>query len=238
MPVFVYGYSQLSLERLIIAKVYLLLLYYLKLKLINMKKNNLLFLLSLCTIILFTQCKDDPEKCSADDTESVRGCTDSAATNYNESAECDDNSCEYGLTQESLNSTSQLAIGELTGGFAHGGSGVETIREVFTTDGSVAGETISPGYAITKHTYAKDSLGNKGDLLVIFAMLKHGEGYWDDTNDWEYIRIPADPTVDYTVNPNGILANAAVSGNVHDENPGCVDCHNGAGGGDQLFSND
>lgn len=243
-----------------------------------MKKNNLLFLLSLCTIILFTQCKKDPEKCSVDDTESIKGCTDStatnfdanadcddgsctfppekcstedtesvrgcmdsAATNYNADAECDDNSCEYALTQESLNSANQIAVDPLTGGtFPHGGMGLtgeQTIREIFTNDGTVASE-ISPGYAITKHTYAKDSLGNKADLLVTFAMLKHGEGYWEDTNNWEYIRIPADPTVDYTVNPNGILANANLSGNMHDENPGCVNCHNGAGGGDQLFSND
>jgi len=236
-----------------------------------MKKNNLLFLLSLCMIILFTQCKKDPEKCSIDDTESVRGCTistainydanadcddgsciekcssdddesvkgcmDMAATNYNESAECEDNSCEYELTQEGLNSASQLALGDLKGGFAHGGTGVETVREIFTTDGSVPSD-ISAGYAITKHTYALDSLGNKGDLLVIFAMLKHGEGYWEDTNDWEYIRIPADPTVDYAATPNGILEKANLSGNVHAMNPGCVDCHNGADGGDQLFSND
>jgi len=173
-----------------------------------MKRNNILFLLSLCTIILFTQCKDDDEPVT--------------------------------LTQAMIDGANELAVEETGGDFPHGGMGLtgeQTIREIFTDNGKVK-NNIDKGYVVTKHTYAKDADGNKGDLLVTFAMLKHEEGYWEDTNDWEYVMIPADPSVDYTANPNGILANAAVSGNVHDENPGCVNCHNGAGGGDQLFSND
>jgi len=148
--------------------------------------------------------------------------------------------CGYELSQERLNAIAAFVVSETGGSFPHGGMGLtadQTIRDIFTSDGNVGNE-INPGFLITKHTYALDSSGNKGDLLVTFAMLKHFEGYWEDSNDWEYIMIPADPAVDYTVNPNGILANAAVSGNVHDMNPGCISCHNGAGGGDQLFSND
>jgi len=148
--------------------------------------------------------------------------------------------CGYELPQERLNTTTTLVVSETGGSFPHGGmdlTGDQTIRDIFTSDGNV-GDEINPGFLITKHTYAVDASGNKGDLLVTFAMLKHGEGYWEDSNDWEYIMMPVDPTVDYNVNPNGIFANAAVSGNVHDVNPGCVGCHNGAGGGDQLFSND
>lgn len=207
-----------------------------------MKKNNLLFILSLCTIVLFTQCKKDPEKCSTDDTESVRGCMDNTATNYNESADCDDNSCKYELTQERLDGSNSLVV-SLTGpqhgmDFPHNGTmnpASTTIRDIFTSNGTVPDE-ISPGYLVTKHTYAADSLGNKGDLLVTFAMLKHDEGFWEDSNNWEYFSFPNnDPSVDFSVNPNGLLANAGVSGTGHNN---CWGCHNGAQGNDQLFSND
>lgn len=243
-----------------------------------MKKNNLLFLLSLCTIILFTQCEKDPEKCSTDDTESVKGCTDSAAinfdanaecddgscvlkcsaedtesvkgcmdsaaTNYNANAECEDDSCEYELSQEALNGATGLAS-SLTGpqhgmDFAHNGTmdpATTTIRDIFTNDGSVpASDAISPGFVITKHTFAADSLGAKGDLLVTFAMVKREAGFWEEANDWEYFSFPNnDPEVDFTANPNGVLANAGVSGVGHTN---CWGCHNAAQGNDQLFSND
>ena len=67
--------------------------------------------------------------------------------------------------------------------------------------------------------------------------LKHEEGYFEGANDWEYVRmINDDPTVDFTGNPNGWLENASVSGN--SSVPACAGCHNGADGGDQIFSND
>lgn len=205
-----------------------------------MKYSKFLIFLSISTILLFTQCK--PDKCSTDDTDSVRGCTDNAALNFNADAECDDNSCVYReLSQKELDEATSLVVSETGGTFPHGGmdlTGEQTIRDIFTSDGKV-GDEINPGFVITKHTYAKDSLGNKGNLLVTFAMLKHEAGYWEDSNDWEYFSFPNnDPNVDFTANPNGLLENAAVSGNMFDENPGCVGCHNGAGGGDQLFSND
>ncbi len=173
-----------------------------------MKKNNLLFLLSFCTIVLFTQCGDDKDPIT--------------------------------FTQAMLDDASSLAVTETGGDFAHGGmmlTGDQTIREIFTNNGDNLNNA-KRGDVVTKHTYAKDADGNKGDLLMIFAMFKHEEGYWEAANDWEYVRIAPDPSVDYTASPNGVLSDAALRGNTHNEEPGCVSCHNGAGGGDQLFHND
>lgn len=175
-----------------------------------MKKNNLLFVLSLCAIVLFTQCKKDDEPVA--------------------------------LTQEMLNDANEMVeslTGEQNGmNFAHNGTPNDastTIREIFTDNGRVK-NSIDPGYVVTKHTYAANEDGSKGDLLVTFAMIKHQEGFWEDSNDWEYFSFPNnDPTVDFTANPNGLLANAAVSGTGHEN---CWGCHNAAQGGDQLFSND
>jgi len=207
-----------------------------------MKRNNLLFILSLCTTVLFTQCTREPEKCSADDTESVRGCMDNTATNYNESADCDDGSCKYELTQKMMDDANSL-VASLTGpqhgmDFAHNGTpnpATTTLREIYTNDGNVPDE-IKPGYVITKRSYAVDSLGNKGDLFVTFAMIKREAGFWEEAGDWEYLNFPNnDPSVDFTLNPNGVLANSKVSGTGHEN---CWGCHNAAQGGDQLFSND
>lgn len=178
-----------------------------------MKQNViLLFVVAFC-VILFSRCKDD-------DPEPIV------------------------LDQAMLDNTNTLfksVTGEQNGmDFPHNGtmnSSSTTIRDIFTANGSVG--TIEPGTVVTKHTYANNG-GNKGDLLVTFAMVKHQEGYRELTNDWEYVQMPFDAEVDYSINPNGLLAKAAISGNsfADEDAPGCVGCHNGAGGGDQLFSND
>jgi len=176
-----------------------------------MKQNViLLFAVAFC-VILFSRCKDD-------DPEPII------------------------LNQEMLNNTNTLfkSLTENSMDFAHGGmtAGSDaTIRDIYTSNGSLG--TIEPGTVVTKHTFANDG-GEKGNLYVTFAMVKHQEGYRELTNDWEYVQMPFDAEVDYSINPNGLLAKAAISGNsfTDEDAPGCVGCHNGAGGGDQLFSND
>jgi len=178
-----------------------------------MKQNViLLFAVAFC-VVLFSRCKkDDPDPIV--------------------------------VTQAMLDETTSL-FKNLTGAqngqnFAHGGptnGGDATIRDIYTADGNAP--KIEPGTVITKHTFANDD-DAKGNLFVIFAMVKHQKGYWPETNDWEYIQMPNpnDGSVDYTLNPNGILAKAAISGNTGEELPGCVGCHSLALGDDQLFSND
>lgn len=279
-----------------------------------MKKNIFLLLLSFCTIILFTKCGSDIENCSIEDMESIRGCTDVEAINYDENAECDDDSCEYEkcsekdvasirgctnveainyddnaecddnsciyekcskkdivslrgctdgkadnfngnaecednsctytLTQEKLDDIKEL-VASVTGlqngiDFSHDGTpngGFSTIREIYTNIDEVV-DNIDKGFVITKHVYEANTDGTKGNLIVTFAMQKHKEGYWAESNDWEYILMRNEGEVDYTINPNGLLTKASLSGNVHDQLPGCVSCHNIAKGGDQLFFND
>jgi len=175
-----------------------------------MKYNiTLLFAVAFC-VVLFSRCDKDPDPIVID--------------------------------QAMLNSTNELfksQTGIQSGqDFAHNGQptgGASTIREIFTNDGNAP--KIEPGMVITKNTYANDN-DTKGEFFVTYAMVKHQEGYWPEANDWEYIQIPFDATVDYTANPNGILADAVLSGNIHEKTPGCVGCHAAAEGGDQLFSND
>jgi len=175
-----------------------------------MKHNVILLFAVVFGMLLFSNCNKDPEPIVVD--------------------------------QAMLDGATSLFVsqtGEQNGqDFAHNGQptgGDSTIRDIFTSDGTLS--KIEPGTVVTKHTYANDN-GSKGNLFVTFAMVKHQEGYWPEANDWEYIQMPNDGSVDYSLNPNGVLAKAALRGNTHDTTPGCVGCHASAEGGDQLFTND
>jgi len=152
---------------------------------------------------------------------------------------CDKDPDPIEVNQAMLDNTNELFKSQ-TGiqngqDFAHNGQptgGASTVRDIFTADGTL--DKVEPGTVVTKHTYNV----SKDTLFVTYAMVKHQEGYWPEANDWEYIQIPFDATVDYTANPNGVLSKAALSGNTHEKTPGCVSCHAAAKGGDQLFSND
>lgn len=176
-----------------------------------MKQNViLLFAVAFC-VVLFSRCKDD-------DPEPI--VTNQAML---------DNTTSLFKSQTGIQNGQD---------FAHNGTedgGAATIREIFTSNGNAP--NIEPGTVITKHTYANNN-GSKGNLFVTFAMVKHQEGYWPEANDWEYIAMPNDGTVDYTINPNGVLANASFSGSMQDAAAGCIGCHSLAEGGDQLFTND
>lgn len=151
--------------------------------------------------------------------------------------QCDEEDEEQTLSQEKLNSSTNL-IKSFTGGdFPHGGSGVpadSTIREVYAAVSSL-GSSFSEGQIITKKTYMKDMDGNKGSLLVTFAMFKRESGYDDANQNWEYVQMPYSADVNYDSYPNGMLsADNAVRGKL----TGCIDCHTKAGGGDYVFTND
>jgi len=209
-----------------------------------MKRNLILLFTIAISVILFNGCKDEPcddVECGANGvkTESTDGESCACVCNEGyEGANCETmTSAPIELTQEMLDGTATLYKSETGAGvfdIAHNGQptgGDSTIRDIFTSDGTEP--VIEPGAVITKHTYnlAKDT------LFVTFAMVKHEAGYSSVSNDWEYVMMPFDETVDYTINPNGIFSKAAVSG-VPAEDLNCVTCHNAAGGGDQLFSND
>ncbi len=143
------------------------------------------------------------------------------------------------ISQSELDAASNY-IKDATGGFAHGGpdeiSPDSTIREVFSNQTSLTGE-IPPGTIITKNTYKKGPDGNKTDtLFVSFAMVKREPGYDAANQDWEYMMMPFDNSVDYSAHPYGMLP--PEGSDMRGAMESCVGCHSSADGGDYLFSND
>lgn len=169
------------------------------------------------------------------------GCRDPNAVNYDPDAEAESGSCVYplNLTQAGLDASNTLAQARLTGAFlnlslAHNGTpqnGEATIRDIFMNQ--MPNEVIQPGTIFTKRVYEKDSLGNYGKLLMTFAMLKQPVGYYTAGGDYEYVVMPYDSTVNYTLHPNGILpaSNTAMRGKM----AFCANCHSNAGT-DYVFS--
>ncbi len=146
---------------------------------------------------------------------------------------------DYTLTQEDLDNADNVLIASITGdeygdaAIPHGGQDLtpdETIREVLGNMNSL-NDDIDVGTIITKKTYMKDDMGDKGDLLVTFAMVKRKDGYYPEGGDWEYYQMPNDGTVDYNQNPNGEIAKAAASGQMEM----CAGCHASASGSNWLF---
>lgn len=146
---------------------------------------------------------------------------------------------DYTLTQTDLNNSVNSLVSDITGdqygapvSIAHGGENLtsdQTIRDVY---GNLSGlnDEIEVGTIITKKTYLKDN-STKSDLLVTFAMVKRMEGYYETGGDWDYYMMPYDSTVDYDTNPNGLIANAAMSGKLEY----CAGCHAKASDGDFVF---
>ncbi len=142
------------------------------------------------------------------------------------------------VTQANLDAASNF-IKSATGGFAHGGpAGISpdsTIREIFSDLSGVNGN-IPIGSIVTKKTFKKGADGNKTNtLFVTFAMVKREAGYDPANQDWEYIMMPYDNSVDYGAHPFGILP---VEGEMRGKLNSCIGCHASAGGGDYLFAND
>lgn len=126
-----------------------------------------------------------------------------------------------------------------TGGFAHGGpdgiSADSTIREVYSTLSDISGD-FPAGNMMVKKTYKKGPDGNKTDTLyVTFAMVKRESTYDPDNENWEYVMIPFDETVDYGTHPYGMLP---PEGDNRGKIDFCISCHAAAAGGDYLYSND
>ncbi len=146
------------------------------------------------------------------------------------------------LTQEELNNATSH-LGDFTGqafeaSIPHGGpDGISvdsTIRAVYGNVDQV-GSSIDKGTLITKRTYKKNPDGTKGQLFVTFAMFKRESGYDSENANWEYVQMPADESIDYTENPNGLLSHESVARGKLD---GCISCHGAAAGDDYLFVND
>jgi hypothetical protein len=180
-----------------------------------MKTKALIIVMTLLAGVFFYQCESDDE---VEEDEKVE------------------------LTQEKLNkATSHLE--DFTGqdfdaSIPHGGpDGISidsTIRAVYGNVDQV-GSSIDKGTLITKRTYKKNPDGTKGQLFVTFAMFKRESGYDSENADWEYVKMPADESIDYDEHPNGLLSHESVERGKLD---GCISCHGAASGNDYLFVND
>lgn len=198
----------------------------------NLKHVTLLLLAS---ILVLSSCKKDPEPLCGNGTLDLGEECD-GTTNCNTDCTMME---PIVLTQAILNSSTSLVVsltGEQNGmDFPHNGSGISsdsTTRDIFSTSSTV--DEIPAGTIVTKHTYMNNPDGSKGALQVTFAMIKHLEGWWPDGNDWEYVMMPNDGTIDYSATPNGDLSKAAAVGQL----TSCDGCHAAADGGDRLFIND
>lgn len=152
----------------------------------------------------------------------------------------DDNGTEPSSEQKELNAAVNTVAANLNGygwgaaTVAHNGqpvSAVDTYRDIFSNQSTIDGD-IPVGTIVTKHTYAIDENGEKGARLVTFAMIKREAGYDDANQNWEYVQMPNDGTIDYSVNPNGDISKAAARGKMEM----CIGCHSNTADGSYLFS--
>lgn len=97
-------------------------------------------------------------------------------------------------------------------------------------------EAIKIGSIFTKRVYLKKKDGTKGDLEMIFAMIKQEKGYFKEGGDWEYIMIPYEKNLDYKKHPNGILPKE-IDDKMRGKIMSCIDCHSQAVGKDFVFTN-
>lgn len=155
----------------------------------------------------------------------------------------DDGGDEVTLTQDLLNSAVETVLTDKTGphpvphiaqdsviDIGHSGmlTGDETFRDIYRIPGAEG-----PGMLLVKKVYAKDSAGNKGDLLGGIAIFKREEGYFPEGGDWEYFVLDTESITE--AQPNGALP---AEGPTRGMLLNCSGCHTAANGNDFMFSND
>lgn len=121
---------------------------------------------------------------------------------------------------------------------AHDGRDISadsSFRDSYTNMSLPKGE-IKPGTIFTKRAYLKKSDGSKGNLEMLFAMIKQKKGYYPAGGDWEYISISPEKNIDYKVHPNGMLP-AKADDEMRGKISMCGDCHKAASGKDFVFTN-
>ncbi|MBI3520388.1 MAG: cytochrome P460 family protein [Bacteroidetes bacterium] len=121
---------------------------------------------------------------------------------------------------------------------AHDGRDISadsSFRDSYTNMSLPKGE-IKPGTIFTKRAYLRKSDGSKGNLEMIFAMIKQKKGYYPAGGDWEYISISPEKNTNYKVHPNGMLPQK-VDNDARGKITFCGDCHKKASGSDFVFTN-
>ena len=110
-------------------------------------------------------------------------------------------------------------------GAAHGGNDSTTIRKVYFKDGvSRSGDEYPVGATILKYSY-----NSSGDVNVRTGMVKRGNDFDPDHNDWEYFIITPDGKIAKNADGNTLRGANLLNGT-------CVGCHSGAANKDYIFT--
>ena len=107
--------------------------------------------------------------------------------------------------------------------------------ETFYTEATIGGHT---GALVVKRNYGPQGvtgdevLSDRGEhLSTVTVMFRREPGYDPETKNWFYAKYLPDGTLDQ--NPQGTALAGLVG---KDAEAGCIACHQGAGGGDYLFT--
>ncbi len=110
-------------------------------------------------------------------------------------------------------------------GPAHGGNDSTTVRKIYFKDGvKRSGDEYPIGATILKYSY-----NSNGQVNVRTGMVKRGNNFDPEHNNWEYFIITQDGKI--AEDANGKKKRGA---NLN--NGGCVSCHSGASSKDYIFT--
>ena len=110
-------------------------------------------------------------------------------------------------------------------GAAHGGNDSTTVRKIYFKDGvSRLGDEYPVGAVILKYSVNSDKSVN-----VRTGMVKRGNDFDPEHNDWEYFIIKPDGTIAKDADGN-VLRGANLM------NGACIGCHSGAASKDYIFT--
>jgi hypothetical protein len=110
-------------------------------------------------------------------------------------------------------------------GAAHGGNNENTVRKIYFQDGvSRDGDEYPIGARIIKHSFNPDGL----DMLT--GMVKRGNDFDSEHNDWEYFVLMPDGKIATDADGNKMRGSANLM------NGGCIGCHSNFASKDYIAS--
>ncbi len=110
-------------------------------------------------------------------------------------------------------------------GAAHGGNDSTTIRKIYFKDGvSRSGDEYPVGATILKYSY-----NSNGSVNVRTGMVKRGNNFDPDHNNWEYFVITPDGKIAKNADGKVLRGSNLLNG-------ACVSCHSGASSKDYIFT--
>ena len=179
-----------------------------------MKKRRLLLITCSMAVLAITT-----EACKKE------GCTNADAVNYDEKAKKDDGSCVYEYIADNntfkefmnwSNDATNTGADPALGG-AHIGNDSTVTRKIYFLNGQDPVDGSYPdGTMIVKHSY-----NGSGTVNEYTALVKRGNGFDEDGNNWEYFMLNADGSI---IDRGANLLDGM-----------CKDCHNFAST-DYVFS--